>query len=123
MWNRQTTHQDWSWKKENLIKVGKIDSGFGVDITLKKFHTVDLVSKAKQLLIAMVSKLIEKSPLGSNFLLSLSVLHPQFLRSSPGSTVLDRWKIVLTYTLNLNILSTKCCDDHHKKTSQDLTEN
>ena len=72
-------------KKKKLIKVDKIDLGFRVDTTLKKLHTADLVSKAKvtefkkefqQLVIAMVSKLIEKTPLGSSFLLSLSVLHP-----------------------------------------------
>ena len=59
----------------------------------------------------MVSKLIKKSPLGSDFRLSVSVLHPQFLSSHPRSTVLDRWKIVLTNILKLNILSTKCCDE------------
>ena len=77
----------------------------------------DLVSKAKvtkfkkecqQLFIAMVSKLIEKSPLRSDFLLFLSVL--QFSSSRLRSTVLDRWKIVLTHILKLNMLSTKCCD-------------
>ena len=60
--------------KKNLIKVDIIDLGSGVDATLKKLHTADLVSKAKvaefkkecqQLVITMVSKLIEKSPLGS----------------------------------------------------------
>ena len=34
-------------KKENLIKVGKIDLGFGVETTLKKLCTVNLFSKAK----------------------------------------------------------------------------
>ena len=107
-------------KKENLIEVDKIDLGFGVDTTFKKLCTADLVSKAKltefkkecqQLVIVMVSKLIEKSPLGSDFLLFLSVLHPQFWSSRPRSTVLDKWKIVLTHILKLNILSTKCCDE------------
>ena len=55
-------------KEENLIKVCKIDLGFGVDKTLKKLRLTDLVSKAKvtkfkkecqQLLIAMVSTLID----------------------------------------------------------------
>ena len=59
----------------------------------------------------MVSKLVEKSPLGSDFLLSLSVLHPQFSSSRPRSTFPDRWKIVLTHILKLNILPTKCCDE------------
>ena len=103
-----------------LTKVDKIDLGFGVGTTLKTLRTADLVSKVKvtefkkegqQLVIAMVSKFIEKIPLGSDFLLSLSVLHPQFLSSRPRSTVLDRWKIVLTHILKLNILSTKCCDE------------
>ena len=107
-------------KKENLIKVDKIDLGFGVDTTLKKLGAADLVSKAKvtefkkecqQLVIAMVSKLFEKSPLGSDFLQSLSILHRQFFSSRPRSAVLDRWKIVLTHILKLNILSTKCCDE------------
>ena len=88
--------------------------------TLKKLRTADIVSKAKvtefkkefqQFVFAMVSKLVEKSPFGSNFLLSLSVLHPHFLSSRPRSTVLDRWKTVLTYIFKLNILSTKCCDE------------
>ena len=52
-----------------------------------------------------------KSPLGSDFLPSLSVLHPQFLSSHPRSTVLDRWKIALTHILKLKILSTKFCDE------------
>ena len=91
-----------------------------MDTILKKLCTADLVSKAKvtefkkecqQLVIAIVSKLTEKRLLGSDFRLSLSVLHPQFLSSHPRSTVLDRWKIVLTNNLKLNILSTKCCDE------------
>ena len=86
-------------KNENLIKVDKIDLGFGVDTTLKKLRTADLVSKAKgtefkkecqQLVITIVSKLIEKSPLGFDFILSLPVLHPQFLSSRSRSTVLDK---------------------------------
>ena len=89
-------------------------------ISLKKLRTADLVSKAKvteikkefqQLIIDMVCQIDWKSPLGSNLLLSVSVLHPQFLSSRPRSTVLDRWKIVLTHILKLNILSTKCCDE------------
>ena len=105
-------------KEENLIKVCKIDLGFGVDKTLKKLRLTDLVSKAKvtkfkkecqQLLIAMVSKLIDfPNWLSSDFLLSLSVL--QFSSSRFRSTVLDRRKIVLTHILKLNMLSTKCCD-------------
>ena len=59
----------------------------------------------------MVSKLVEKSPLGSDFLLSFSVLHPQFSSSRPRSTFPDRWKIVLIHILKLNILPTKCCDE------------
>ena len=103
-----------------LIKVDKIGLGFGVDTTLKILRTADLVSKVKvtefkkesqQLVIDMVSKFIEKSSLGSDFLLSLSVLNPQFLSSRPRSTVLDRWKIVLIHILKLNILSTKCCNE------------
>ena len=63
-------------KKGNLIKVDKIDLGFGVDRIPKKLRTADLVSKAKvtefkkecqQLVISMVFKLIEKSPLRKNF--------------------------------------------------------
>ena len=63
------------FEKKKLIKVDIIDLGFGVDASLKKLHTADLVSKAKvpefkkecqQLVITMVSILIEKSPLGSD---------------------------------------------------------
>ena len=91
-----------------------------MDTTFKKLHTADLVSKVKltefkkecqQVVIFMVSKLIEKSPLSSDFLLSHSVLHPQFLSNHPRSTVLERWKIVITHSLKLNILSRKCCDE------------
>ena len=64
-----------------------------------------------KLVIAMVSKLIEKSFLGSGFLLCLSVLHHQFLSSCPRSTDLERWKIVLTHILKLKILSTRFCDE------------
>ena len=67
--------------------------------------------ECQQLVIAMVSKLIEKNPLGSDFLISFSFLHPQFLSSHLTSTVLDRWKIVLIHILKLNMLSTKCCDE------------
>ena len=51
----------------------------------------------------MVSKLIEKSSLGSDFL--------EFLSSHPKLTVLDRCRIVLAHILKSNILSTKCCDE------------
>ena len=44
---KQLIEIDLEKKKENLIKVDKIDLGFGVDTTLKKLHTADLVSKAK----------------------------------------------------------------------------
>ena len=79
-----------------------------MDTTLKKLRTADLVSKAKltkfkkkcqQLVVAMVSKLIEKIPLGTDFFLSLSVPHPPFLSSRPRS------KIVLTHILQLKVLS------------------
>ena len=80
-----------------------------MDTTLKKLQTAK--KECQQLVIAMVSKLTEKSSLHSDFVLSLSVLHPQFLNSHPRPTVLDRWKIVLTRILKLNILSTKCCDE------------
>ena len=91
-----------------------------MDTTFKMLHTADLVSKAnltefkkecQQVVIVMVSKLIEKNPLGSDFLLSHSFLHPQFLSNHPRSTVLERWKIVITHSLKLNILSTKSCDE------------
>ena len=49
--------------------------------------------------------------MGSGFLLCLSVLHHQFLSSCPRSTDLDRWKIVRTHILKLNILSTRFCDE------------
>ena len=89
-----------------------------MDTTLKKLRTADLVSKAKltrfkkkcqQLVVAMVSKLIEKIPLGTDFLLSLSVPHPPFLSSRPRS------KIVLTHILQLKVLSKKCCDEAMSK--------
>ena len=75
-----------------------------------KAKVMEFKKEAQQLVIAIVSKLIEKIPLGSDFLLSLSVLDPQFLSSCPRLTVLDRRKIVFTQKLKLKILSAKCCD-------------
>ncbi|MEO0688534.1 MAG: hypothetical protein AAFY76_26575, partial [Cyanobacteria bacterium J06649_11] len=74
--------------KENLLKIEKIETGFSVD-----------------------NKLIEKNPLGSEFLRSCSFLHPPFLGGRPRATVLERWKSVLSHLLKLNILSSKECDD------------
>ena len=59
-------------KKENLIKVDKIDLGFGVETNIKKLLSSDTVSKkqvidfkkeCQKLVVAMVTKIIDKSPL------------------------------------------------------------
>lgn len=106
--------------KENLLKIEKIETGFSVDSTIKKLRSTDQVTNSQikkfkeecqEFIIRMINKLIEKSPLGSEFLRSCSFLHPQFLGGRPRATVLERWKSVLSHLLKLNILSSKECDD------------
>lgn len=107
-------------KKENLLKLNKIDLGFGVDSTLKKLRLTDKVSKSaifnfkekcQELVIVMLKKLNDKTPLTSEFLRACSVFLPQFLGGRPRESVLAKWKLLLSQFLELNILSSKDCDE------------
>ena len=73
------------FKDNNLISAGKLDLGCAVDEDIsnfKKNHSTNTDEKisefrsdAKCFHVAMVSKLFERSPLGSALLKSSSVLH------------------------------------------------
>ena len=79
-------------KDNNLISARKLDLGFAVNeyiSSFKKNHPTNaderiskLRSEAKCSIVAMVSKLFERSPLGSALLKSASVLDPDVLQGN-----------------------------------------
>ena len=58
----------------------------------------------------MVSKLFERSPLGSALLKSASVLDPDVLQGSTRDNLITRFKALLKVVMNLSVLAANSCD-------------
>ena len=79
-------------KDNNLISARKVDLGFAIDENIsnfKKNHPINVDEKiskfrneAKCFIVAMVSKLFERSPLGSALLKSARVFDPGVLQGN-----------------------------------------
>ena len=79
-------------KDNNLISARKVDLGFAIDENIsnfKKNHPINVDEKiskftneVKCFIVAMVSKLFERSPLGSALLKSARVLDPDVLQGN-----------------------------------------
>ena len=92
-------------KDSNLISAGKLDLGFAIDediSSFKKNHPTNadekiskFKSEAKCFIFAMVSKLFDRSPLGSALLKSATVLDPDVLQGSTRDKFITRFKTLL----------------------------
>ena len=104
--------------KNNLIKPGEMGIGFAVDCEVKKLKQKDVVNltdikvfkkAAQKFLVAMVEKLLERTPLVPSLLQSASVFDPQNLLQMSKEKAFDLFKSLLT-NIQLNILPPNRCD-------------
>ena len=96
----------------NPIYFDKMNLGFAVDQAIqkeKKFDTVNfsMINKFEK---ATLLKLSEKSPLWSNILRTVSVLDPSKIILIPRGKLLQKWKMLLKYLVDLNVTSPQSCD-------------
>ena len=103
-------------KDNKLISTQKLDLGFVVDEDISKFKKSHPTkpnekyskfrSEAKIFIVAIVSKLSERRPLGSGLLKSASVLDPDVLQGSTGDKLITSLKHC-SKSENLSVLAVK----------------
>ena len=64
----------------------------------------------KCFIVVMVSKLLERSPLGSALLKSASVLDPDVLQGNTRDKLISQFKTLLKVIMNLSVLAANSCD-------------
>ena len=93
--------------------------GFAVDHVIRKIKREDVVTlsqinvfrqEARQFITSMLGNFHERSPLGSLFLKSASVLDPLVLHDLPREKIKERWKSLLKCLIDLGISSPQRCD-------------
>ena len=97
-----------------------MDVGFVVDedtSNFKKNHPTNanekiskFRSEAKCFIVVMVSRLLERSPLGSALLKSASVLDPDVLQGNTRDKLISQFKTLLKVIMNLSVLAANSCD-------------
>ena len=107
-------------KDNNLVSAGKSDFEFAIDEDIsnfKKNHPTNanekiskFTSEVKCVIITMVSKLLERIPLGSALLKSASVLDPDVLQGNNQDKLITRFKTLLKAIMNLSVLAANSCD-------------
>ena len=107
-------------KDNNLISAWKLDLWFAVDEDISNFkknhptNTDEKISKfrgeAKCFIVAMVSKLFERSPLRSARLKSASVLDRDVFQGNTRDKLITRFKTLLKVIMNVSVLVTDNCD-------------
>ena len=105
--------------KKNWLSLEKMNFGFAVEHLLKKMKKSDVITisqingfkrEAQKLIRSMLTKLFERSPLGSPILKSAAIFDPAKLRELPKEKIRDRWKMLLKCFIDLGILSPQQCD-------------
>ena len=106
--------------KKNLFSLeSKMNVGFVVEHLLKKikksyvitiFQINEFKREAQKFIRSMLTKLFERSPLGSLILKSAAIFDPAKLRELPKEKIRDRWKMLLKCFIDLGILSPQQCD-------------
>ena len=104
----------------NLISARKLNLGFAIEEDInnfKKSHPANADEKiskfrrkAKCFIIAIVSKLFERSLLGSALLKSTSVLDPDVLQGNTRDKLITRFNTLLKVIMNLSILVANSCN-------------
>ena len=106
-------------KKENLLLLSKIDLGIAVEkeintLTKSDVVTIQQINKfresARDFVIEMLYKLLERSSLGSTLLRCPSVFDPTCILDMTQEKLQIRWKSLLKCFSELDILSAQKCD-------------
>ena len=119
--DRPQTRKDIDLSKDNsLISARKSDLEFTIDEDIsnfKKNHPTNADEKIlkfrsdmKCFIIDMVSKLLERIPLGSALLKSASVLDPDVLQGNNQDNLITRFKTLLKAIMNLSVLAANFCN-------------
>ena len=105
--------------KNILLSLEKMNDGFAVEHLLKKMKKSDVITisqindfkrEAQKLIRSMLTKLFERSPLGSLILKSVAIFDPAKLRELPKEKTHDKWKMLLKCFIDLGILGPQQCD-------------
>ena len=101
-------------KKENLLKKKKLEIGFSAETRLSSFYKKDLVTGAEvdafkkvcgYLLVKLVEKILERSPLGSVIVRNASVLDPRDILMISTEEAEKRMKSILNHLINFKQLA------------------
>ena len=108
------------YKKDNQIKAKEINVGFAVEAAIDALRRKDIVSRneiknfmecIQKFLCSMVRKIFQRSPLYSSFLFYSKIFDPSILSQESESKLLLSLKPLLKCLMELDILSTKSCDN------------
>lgn len=103
-----------------FLPLNKMSVGFAAEQVIQNLKRSDIVGNfqikefycaAKRFIIEMLSKLFERSPLGSSFILkAASIFDPSILIQLPKEKSQSRWKDLMKCLLSLDILAPQQCD-------------
>ena len=105
--------------QDNLLPLNKMNVGFAVSGAIKKLVQSDKVScdgvkkfrQGAQLFIkGILQKLFERCPLGSTILRCSSIFDLSHLSTIPKEKLQERWKLLLSGLMELNIMEPQKCD-------------
>ena len=109
----------------NLLPVKQINIGFAAEDILRKLLTSDFITTlhvknfrlgAQKFIIKILSKLFQRSPLGSAVVRHSFIFNPSVMVGLPKKSAQNQLKILLKQLIALNILTPQCCDKislHH----------
>jgi len=105
--------------KKVLMSRKDIQMGYGVEKVLGQLRTKDLVSgeqisvfkkEAQRATVVLLQKLLERTPLRSNFLRCASIFDPAVIVGTSSTVLLKKMKILLLHLMQSNIMSPTDCD-------------
>jgi len=98
----------------NFLPLNKMSIGFAAEQVIQNLKRSDIVRNsqikefycgAKRFIIEMLSKLFERSPLGSPLLKAASIFDASILVQLPNEKSQGRWKDLMKSLLSLDILA------------------
>ena len=102
----------------NLLSLDKINAGFAVLDAVEKLKRKDVVSSfqiksfmkdIRKKIIAMLDMIFEKGILGSSLVGAATIYNPDLLPELSKQKLIDRLKVLLKHSVNLNICSATQC--------------
>jgi len=105
--------------KNNLLPLEKINTGFAVDNVIKDLIRSDTVTSvevkkfragAQLFVVAMLTKLFERCPLGSAILRCASIFDPSRMSEMSKEKIQEKWKGLLRCLMELGIMAPQRCD-------------